>query len=95
GATANANAVPVFRLAELRLPDALPVSLPSTLARRRPDIRAAEALLHRASADIGVATANLDPSLTLSASAGTQSRTGGDLFDHLNVWNVAAGLVQP
>jgi len=99
GATANANAdadaVPVFRLAELRLPDALPVSLPSTLARRRPDIRAAEALLHRASADIGVATANLYPSLTLSASAGTQSRTGGDLFDHLNVWNVAAGLVQP
>ncbi len=95
GSSATAGAVPVFRLAELRLPDALPVSLPSALARRRPDIRAAEALLHRASADIGVATANLYPSLTLSASAGTQSRTGGDLFDHLNVWNVAAGLVQP
>ncbi|MBO4119436.1 efflux transporter outer membrane subunit [Cupriavidus gilardii] len=93
--TAPATAVPVFRLSELRLPDTLPVSLPSTLARRRPDIRAAEALLHRASADIGMATANLYPSLTLSASAGTQSRTGGDLFDHLNVWNIAAGLVQP
>ncbi|MCG5261545.1 ABC transporter permease [Cupriavidus gilardii] len=93
--TAPATAVPVFRLTELRLPDTLPVSLPSKLARRRPDIRAAEALLHRASANIGVATANLYPSLTLSASAGTQSRTGGDLFDHLNVWNVAAGLVQP
>ncbi|KAA6117502.1 ABC transporter permease [Cupriavidus cauae] len=92
---APATAVPVFRLAELRLPDTLPVSLPSTLARRRPDIRAAAALLHRASADIGVATANLYPSLTLSASAGTQSRSGGDLFDHLNVWNIAAGLVQP
>lgn len=90
-----ATAVPIFRLAELHLPDTLPVSLPSTLARQRPDIRAAEALLHRASADIGVATANLYPSLTLSASAGTQSRSGGDLFDHLNVWNIAAGLVQP
>lgn len=95
GSIATAAAVPVFRLAELRLPNTLPVSLPSTLARRRPDIRAAEALLHRASADIGVATANLYPSLTLSASAGTQSRSGGDLFDHLNVWNIAAGLVQP
>src|SRR6266702_3003234 len=45
----------------LHLPDDVPVTLPSTLARERPDIRASEALLHQASANVGVATANLYP----------------------------------
>jgi NodT family efflux transporter outer membrane factor (OMF) lipoprotein len=87
--------VPEFRLEDLHLPDTLPVSLPSTLARRRPDIRAAEALLHQASANIGVATANLYPQLTLSGSAGSQSLSARDLFSSVNVWSLAAGLVQP
>jgi len=77
------------------LPDTLPVSLPATLARRRPDIRAAEALLHQASANIGVATANLYPQITLSANGGTQATAARDLFSSLNVWSLAAGLVQP
>ena len=55
---------------DLRLPTELPLSLPSDLARQRPDIRAAEALLHEASAAIGVASANYFPHITLSATAG-------------------------
>lgn len=87
--------LPEFRLDELHLPETLPVSLPSTLAQRRPDIRAAEALLHRASANIGVATANLYPQLTLTASGGSQALAARDLFHSFNVWSLAAGLVQP
>ncbi|AQV92783.1 ABC transporter permease [Cupriavidus necator] len=95
GKSPAAAALPEFRLEDLQLPDTLPVSLPSTLARRRPDIRAAEALLHQASANIGVATANLYPQITLSASGGTQATAARDLFNSLNVWSLAAGLVQP
>ncbi|XZR55395.1 efflux transporter outer membrane subunit [Cupriavidus oxalaticus] len=95
GQTPAAAALPAFTLDALHLPDTLPVSLPATLARRRPDIRAAEALLHQASADIGVATANLYPQVTLSASGGSQATAARDLFSSLNVWSLAAGLVQP
>lgn len=90
-----ATVVPVFYLDDLRLPEALPVGVPSTLARRRPDIRAAEALLHQASANIGVATANLFPRLTLSGSAATQRLEARELLDGFNVWSIGAGLVQP
>jgi len=51
----------------MNLPKELPVSHPSTLARQRPDIQAAEALLHAASAGVGVATANLYPQINLTA----------------------------
>lgn len=95
GQTPGSASLPEFRLEDLYLPDTVPVSLPATLARRRPDIRAAEALLHEASANIGVATANLYPQITLSASAGTQETRMRDLFDSLNIWSLAAGVVQP
>ncbi|WP_454762808.1 efflux transporter outer membrane subunit [Cupriavidus campinensis] len=95
GQTPAGAQLPAFRLDDMRLPETLPVSLPSELARRRPDIRAAEALLHQASADIGVATANLYPQITLTASGGTQDMRARDLFSHLNVWSLAAGVVQP
>ena len=62
--------LPEFRLADLKLPAELPLSVPSELARQRPDVRAAEALLHEASARVGVATANVYPRFTLSAQAG-------------------------
>ena len=55
------------------LPHTVPVGLPSELARRRPDIREAEAMLHRATADIGVAEADFYPRITLSGSAGVQA----------------------
>ncbi|VAW34319.1 Efflux transport system, outer membrane factor (OMF) lipoprotein [hydrothermal vent metagenome] len=88
--------LPVFQLDSLHLPEVLPVTLPSTLARQRPDIRAAEALLHQAGAAIGVATANLYPQITLSGSFGTQATGTGDLFSGSGaIWNIGAGLLQP
>jgi outer membrane protein TolC len=60
---------PDFALDGFRLPRDLPVSLPSALARRRPDIPAAEADLDAASAVVGVATAEMYPDITLSAAA--------------------------
>ena len=83
-----------FALNSLKLPDTLPVSLPSQLVEQRPDIRAAEAQLHSASAEIGVATANMLPQLTLSGSYGSQ--TNGTLFTPGSaIWSLGAGLTQP
>ncbi|TDV37865.1 NodT family efflux transporter outer membrane factor (OMF) lipoprotein [Paraburkholderia caballeronis] len=66
-------------------PPAVPVGLPSTLARRRPDIRRAEASLHAATAGVGVAVAQFYPDLSLGAQAGTRATTPGDLarWSHL------------
>ena len=88
--------LPEFELEGFELPQALPVSLPSALVRQRPDIRAAEALLHSASADIGVATAAMLPQLTLSGSIGSESPNSHDLFQSgAGVWSLGAGLLQP
>jgi NodT family efflux transporter outer membrane factor (OMF) lipoprotein len=61
------------------VPPEVPVGLPSDLARRRPDIRRAEAQLHAATAQIGVAVADLFPRLTLNADAGIQASRFADL----------------
>jgi NodT family efflux transporter outer membrane factor (OMF) lipoprotein len=88
--------LPVFELDDLDLPTDLPLSLPSSLARQRPDIRASEGLLHAASAQVGVATANLYPHITLSAGLGTNATRMEDLFSSgSSVWNLGAGLLQP
>jgi len=88
--------LPACRLAELQLPAELPLSLPSKLARQRPDIRAAEAVLVRAGAQVGVATANLYPQVTLSAQLGSLSTNAGDLFGNATgFYLLGASLVQP
>jgi NodT family efflux transporter outer membrane factor (OMF) lipoprotein len=88
--------LPEFRLAELQLPSELPLSLPSELARQRPDIRAAEALLAQAGARVGVATANLYPQITLSANAGSLATHPGDLFGGgTGFYVLGASLVAP
>ena len=85
-----------FDLAALYLPQELPVSLPSQLVEQRPDVRASEAQLHAASAQIGVATAQMLPQLTLNGSYGSSASNFGDLFSAgSGVWSVAAGLTQP
>jgi NodT family efflux transporter outer membrane factor (OMF) lipoprotein len=61
GAFPSTPGMPSFELTTIQLPVELPVSLPSSLVRQRPDILAAEAQLHTASAQVGVATANLYP----------------------------------
>jgi NodT family efflux transporter outer membrane factor (OMF) lipoprotein len=88
--------LPMMRLEDLSLPRRLPLSLPSSLARQRPDIRASEALLHAASAQIGVATANLYPQLTLNGAYGWESNIASDLFKHsTSTWSLAAQVLQP
>lgn len=88
--------VPDFALSALTLPRDLPLSLPSELVRDRPDIRAAEAQLHAAGAAIGIATARLYPSITLSANTLQESLTLGSLFNAAgNTWALAAGLTAP
>jgi NodT family efflux transporter outer membrane factor (OMF) lipoprotein len=85
-----------FRLAEMRMPTDLPVSLPAQLIRQRPDVRSAEEQLHSASASIGVAVANMLPSLTLSAGRGYTSTDLGSLFAGPSIfWTVAGSATQP
>ncbi len=92
----EASGMPQFTIDELQLPQELPVSLPSLLVRQRPDIRASEALLHAASAQIGVATANLYPQITLTGSYGTESTPPGTLFGSgTDIWSLGSGLTQP
>ncbi len=92
----DADKLPELDLDSLELPRELPLSLPSALARQRPDVRAAEALLHAASAQVGVATANLYPQITLTGSIGAVTGSTNNIFsaDAL-VWNLGAGLLQP
>lgn len=83
-------------LTGIRLPRELPVSVPSQLVRRRPDILAAQAQLHAATAAVGVATANLYPQIALTATLGQQALTPAKLFDvSSTAWSLIAGLTQP
>ena len=80
----------------LQLPLEVPVGLPSTLVERRPDIRAAEANLHAASAQVGVAVAARLPNITLSANGGSMADTLSGLASGPNAfWTLAGGLTQP
>ena len=63
------------------VPIDVPIGVPAELARRRPDIREAEANFHAATAQIGVAVADLFPRLTLAANGGFQSETAGKLLE--------------
>jgi hypothetical protein len=87
---------PDLSLDAIELPASLPDTAPSSLVRRRPDILQAEAQLHMASAQVGVATAALYPNLTLSASGGFDSIVAGQLFAPAGrAWSVGAGLAAP
>ncbi|MEA1652228.1 efflux transporter outer membrane subunit [Nitrospirillum sp. BR 11164] len=89
-------AVPDFDLAGFVLPSDLPLTLPSELAHDRPDILAAEADLHAASAAVGVATADLYPHLTVSGSLTQGGTDPASLFQAGNsLWGAAAGLAGP
>ncbi|MBT2842884.1 TolC family protein, partial [Staphylococcus coagulans] len=85
-----------FNLRDLALPANLPVSLPSTLVARRPDVRAAEANLHSASAQVGVAIAARLPNLTLTGNPGTSAFKPAQLFTQGTLfYTVAASATQP
>lgn len=85
-----------FNLASLHLPQELPVSLPSALVSQRPDVRAAEAQLHEASANIGVAVANQLPQFSITGSLGSTVASGSKLFSAgSGVWSLAGAIAQP
>ncbi|PMS36651.1 NodT family efflux transporter outer membrane factor (OMF) lipoprotein [Trinickia symbiotica] len=87
---------PQFDFDMLALPIDVPVMLPSAWLLARPDIRAAQAQLHAASAQIGVATARLYPNITLTASWAQVATSMGPLFESANgLWSVAAALTAP
>ncbi len=85
-----------FDLEHLELPLELPLNLPSALVEQRPDVRAALALAHSASAQVGVAFANMLPQFSLNAASGSVVARMGDLFTAGGgFWGVAGALTQP
>lgn len=87
---------PAVSLSDLTLPGDLPVSVPSVLVRQRPDILAAEATAHAASANIGVATAAMLPNITLSGSGSYNANRMSNLFAAGGgIWSLGADIAQP
>lgn len=85
-----------FELTSFKLPEEVPVTLPSKLVEQRPDIRAARANLEAANADIGVAMAAMLPQFPLSASYAVSAASMGDMFGPgTALWGLGAGLLQP
>ena len=83
---------PAFSLTAMTLPRDIPLAVPANLVRARPDIRAAEAQLHAASAQIGIATADLYPRITLSADVAGEGLISGPAGA---AWSLMGGLAAP
>ncbi|NCC94537.1 MAG: efflux transporter outer membrane subunit, partial [Opitutae bacterium] len=96
GQAPSAADLPRFTLSDFTLPSELPLQVPSELVRRRPDIRASEALLQAATAQHGVAVSKLYPQIMLSADVGSQALSMDDLFSAGSlIWSLAGQLAQP
>jgi len=86
----------VVEFSMLHLPQTMPLSLPSQLVEQRPDVRSAEAQLHAASAEVGVAKSNMLPQFTLSASGGSMATQVSQLFKSgTGFWTLVGGITQP
>jgi NodT family efflux transporter outer membrane factor (OMF) lipoprotein len=87
---------PDFDMARLTVPSDIPVSLPSALVRNRPDILAAEADLHAATAAVGVAVANQYPDIRLTANLTQAAIRPENLFNYASSgWNLMGGVTAP
>lgn len=96
GAAPSDFEAPDVDLSSITLPASVPVAVPSELVRRRPDILAAEAQLHAATADVGVATAALYPHLSLGAAFTLTTMKPEDVFNYESSgWNVGPSLTAP
>ncbi len=85
-----------FTLESLTLPADLPLSLPSTLVTQRPDVRQAEANLHAASAQIGIAEANRLPNFLLTGDAGSSALAISRVFHSgTGFWDLGAAITAP
>ena len=88
--------LPEFVMSDFVLPSKLPMVVPSELVKNRPDIMASEGLLHAACAKIGVATADMYPSISLSADYGSQTSILKNLFESKkDFWSLGYGVVEP
>jgi NodT family efflux transporter outer membrane factor (OMF) lipoprotein len=92
----NQDVPETFTLDTLQLPPELPVSLPARIIEQRPDVRAAEAQLHAANAQVGVAVAAMLPQFSITGTAGGTAdqipwlfRSGGPY------WTLVGGVTQP
>ncbi|MEO7207551.1 MAG: efflux transporter outer membrane subunit [Steroidobacteraceae bacterium] len=96
GALPADYAGPEFTLDTLTLPVELPLSVPSKFVEQRPDVREYSELLHEATAEIGVATANMLPQITLSGSYGGEATSFSNVFSPASVvWSLAVSATQP
>lgn len=87
---------PQIKLEDLSLPTQLPVTLPSELVHQRPDILAAEAQLHSASAEVGISTAALFPSISLNGTYGVNNTSISNLFQNTSsFWSFGGNLTAP
>jgi NodT family efflux transporter outer membrane factor (OMF) lipoprotein len=92
----NQDVAETFELDALQLPPEMPLSLPAKIIEQRPDVRAAEAQLHAANAQVGVAVAAMLPQFSITGSAGGNAdqfawlfRSGGPF------WTIVGGITQP
>jgi NodT family efflux transporter outer membrane factor (OMF) lipoprotein len=86
---------PDLQLDQLAQPVDLPLGVPSELVERRPDVRAAEAQLHSATAQVGVAIANLLPQFTITGNVGSAATAMSDLFKPgTGFWSIGANATQ-
>jgi NodT family efflux transporter outer membrane factor (OMF) lipoprotein len=84
-----------FALSDLTLPHELPLSVPSALVEQRPDVRLAEENLHAASAQVGVALANMLPQFSIDGTLGSSALQIGDLFSpYTGFWSLGGSLTQ-
>jgi NodT family efflux transporter outer membrane factor (OMF) lipoprotein len=84
-----------FDLDQLVLPTDLPLGVPSQLVERRPDVRAAESQLHSATAQVGVAIANLLPQFTITGDIGSTATRLADLFKPgTGFWSIGTNATQ-
>jgi NodT family efflux transporter outer membrane factor (OMF) lipoprotein len=85
-----------FHFVDLHLPRELPLSVPSKLIDQRPDVRAAEALLHSANAQLGVAIAARLPQFSISGTYGGTATVFNQMFASGGpFWTLIGGATQP
>lgn len=95
GSLPNEEEVTV-ELEDLQLPSQLPVTLPAKIVEQRPDVRAAEAQLHVASAQVGIAIAAMLPQISITGQYGGNATQNPQLFRHGGpFWNLFGDVSQP
>jgi NodT family efflux transporter outer membrane factor (OMF) lipoprotein len=92
----NDDVPETFELDALQLPPEMPLSLPAKIIEQRPDVRAAEAQLHAANAQVGVAVAAMLPQFSITGSYGGNADQFSWMFRHGGpFWNLVGNVTQP